>query len=112
MPVPERWRAAARRTERRRRWSLGIRPENIREAVRDGGGGTVPVTGEVEFVEPLGHEVIVHGRVGDDLLVAKVDPHRAPEMGSEIDLRSRSKPSTCSTPPPRSGLAELKETNP
>ena len=40
----------------------------------------------MEFVEPLGHEVIVHGRVGDDLLVAKVDPHRSPEIGSEADL--------------------------
>jgi multiple sugar transport system ATP-binding protein len=65
---------------------LGIRPENIREATREGGGGTVPVTAKVEFVEPLGHEVIVHGRVGDDLLVAKVDPHRAPKMGSVVDL--------------------------
>ena len=46
-------------------------------------GGTVPSTAKVEFVEPLGHEVIVHGRVGDDLLVAKVDPHRAPEMGDD-----------------------------
>jgi multiple sugar transport system ATP-binding protein len=40
----------------------------------------------VDFVEPLGHEVIVHGRIGDDILVAKLDPHRAPEMGSDIAL--------------------------
>jgi multiple sugar transport system ATP-binding protein len=65
---------------------LGIRPENIREASREGAGGTVPVTAKVEFVEPLGYEVIVHGRVGDDLIVAKVDPHRAPKMGSMVDL--------------------------
>jgi multiple sugar transport system ATP-binding protein len=30
--------------------------------------------------------VIVHGRVGDDVLVAKVEPHRAPRMGSRMDL--------------------------
>jgi multiple sugar transport system ATP-binding protein len=63
---------------------LGIRPENIREAARDGAG--VAVKARVEFVEPLGHEVIVHGRIGDDLLVAKVDPHRSPEMGNEMQL--------------------------
>jgi multiple sugar transport system ATP-binding protein len=65
---------------------LGIRPENIREAAREAGGNNVPITVRVEFVEPLGHEVIVHGRIGDDLLVAKVDPHRSPEMGDDVQL--------------------------
>ena len=66
---------------------LGIRPENIREAgPRRAAAATVPVTVKVEFVEPLGHEVIVHGRVGDELLVAKVDPHRAPQMGATMTL--------------------------
>ena len=63
---------------------VGIRPENIREASR--GGETAKITAKVDFVEPLGHEVIVHGRIGDDILVAKLDPHRAPEMGSDISL--------------------------
>ncbi len=63
---------------------VGIRPENVREASR--GGETVRVDAKVDFVEPLGHEVIVHGRVGDDVLVAKLDPHRAPEMGTDIGL--------------------------
>ena len=44
------------------------------------------VTAHVEVVESLGHEVIIHGRVGDDLLVAKVDPHRSPEMGADVQL--------------------------
>jgi multiple sugar transport system ATP-binding protein len=65
---------------------LGIRPENIREAAREAGGNNTPITVKVEFVEPLGHEVIVHGRIGDDLLVAKVDPHRSPEMGDDMQL--------------------------
>jgi multiple sugar transport system ATP-binding protein len=65
---------------------LGLRPENISENPRDTEGELVPVTVKVEFVEPLGHEVIVHGRVGDDLLVAKVGPHRAPQMGATINL--------------------------
>ncbi len=85
VPVPQAFRAAAAGRDGSK-VVLGIRPENIREAVREGGGGTVPVTAKVEFVEPLGHEVIVHGRVGDDLVVAKVDPHRAPKMGSTVEL--------------------------
>jgi len=83
LPVPEAWRAATSRLDGSK-VVLGIRPENIREAAR--GGATVPVTARVEFVEPLGHEVIVHGRVGDDLLVAKTDPHRSPEMGADFPL--------------------------
>jgi len=63
---------------------VGIRPENVREAAR--GGETARVDARVDFVEPLGHAVIVHGRIGDDTLVAKLDPHRAPEMGSDIGL--------------------------
>jgi multiple sugar transport system ATP-binding protein len=86
--------AAAGRGRDGRKVVLGIRPENVREPDRRGGGGggggggpaPQPVTARVEFVEPLGHEVIVHGRVGDDLLVAKVDPHRAPRIGDELVL--------------------------
>jgi len=85
MPVPEPFRAAAAGREGAKA-VLGIRPENVREASRDGGGETVRVTAKVAFVEPLGHEVIVHGRVGDELIVAKVDPHRSPQIGSTIDL--------------------------
>jgi multiple sugar transport system ATP-binding protein len=92
--------AAAARGRDGRRVVLGIRPEHLREARRDGGeggagaaaappgaaSGPQPIRARVEFVEPLGHEVIVHGRVGADPLVAKVDPHRAPELGAELAL--------------------------
>ena len=37
-------------------------------------------------MEPLGHEVVVYVRAGDDLLVATLDPHRAPKMGDKIEL--------------------------
>src|SRR4051794_10319568 len=87
MPVPPAFRAATSAAGRDgQKLVLGIRPENIREAARGDGATTVTVTAKVEFVEPLGHEVIVHGRVGDELLVAKVDPHRAPVMGDEVRL--------------------------
>jgi multiple sugar transport system ATP-binding protein len=81
---------AATRGQDGRRVVLGIRPENLREpgdgGGRGGGGALQPITARVEFVEPLGHEVIVHGRVGDHLLIAKVDPHRAPAMGAELAM--------------------------
>ncbi|MEA2601767.1 MAG: multiple sugar transport system ATP-binding protein [Acidobacteriota bacterium] len=85
LPVPEEFRAAASQRAGEK-VVLGVRPENVREAPRDPGDPTVPITVLVEFVEPLGHEVIVHGRVGDELLVAKVEPHRAPQMDQQIQL--------------------------
>jgi multiple sugar transport system ATP-binding protein len=85
LPVPEALRAATAHGEGRK-VVLGLRPENVREAARQGTGQTRPITARVEFVEPLGHEVIVHGRVGDDLIVAKTDPHRSPEIGSDVPL--------------------------
>jgi multiple sugar transport system ATP-binding protein len=65
---------------------VGIRPENLVEAARSKGGATAPLAVEVEVVEPLGHEVLVHGRAGSDLLVAKVDPHHSPPVGVQLDL--------------------------
>jgi multiple sugar transport system ATP-binding protein len=87
---------AATRGQEGRRVVVGIRPENLREPGWGGGapgtlGGNAlqPLTARVEFVEPLGYEVIVHGRVGDHLLIAKVDSHRAPAIpaiGSELAM--------------------------
>ena len=85
MPVPQEFRAAAAGRDRPQ-GVLGIRPENVREASREGSGATVPVTAKVELVELLGHEVIVQGRVGDELLVAKIDPHRSPQLGDTVPL--------------------------
>jgi multiple sugar transport system ATP-binding protein len=85
MPVPQEFRAAAAGRDGAK-VVLGVRPENIREAAREGGGATVPVTAKVELVELLGHEVVLHGRVGDELLVAKIDPHRSPQIGDTVPL--------------------------
>jgi multiple sugar transport system ATP-binding protein len=69
-----------------RRVVVGIRPENLVEVSKEARGETLRIPVEVEIVEPLGHEVIVHGRIGDDVLVAKLDPRQVPAIGSSIEL--------------------------
>jgi multiple sugar transport system ATP-binding protein len=85
LPLPEKLRAATAGTDGRK-VVAGIRPENVGDASMQTRGETARIPGEVEIVEPLGHEVIVHARVGDDLLVAKTDPHHTPKMGAPIEL--------------------------
>jgi multiple sugar transport system ATP-binding protein len=65
---------------------FGIRPENILYADEKARGESAKISADVEIVEPLGHEVVVYARAGDDLLCATLDPHRAPKMGDKIDL--------------------------
>jgi len=65
---------------------VGIRPEHLTEAEQAGKGPTAPLKVDVEVVEPLGHEVIAFGRLGEDLLAAKLAPHRAPRFGEKLDL--------------------------
>jgi multiple sugar transport system ATP-binding protein len=87
LPVPAALRPATAQADGRK-VVLGMRPENLRGGDTGGTGaeGTTGIAGIVEFVEPLGHEVIVHTRVGEDLLVAKLEPRRAPAMGDPITL--------------------------
>jgi multiple sugar transport system ATP-binding protein len=66
---------------------VGIRPENIVDPTKPTRGETVRVTATVEIVEPLGHEVLVYARLGgDDVVVAKVDPHNAPAFDEKVEL--------------------------
>jgi len=64
----------------------GIRPENILATHEQGRGTTGRVQAVVDIVEPIGHQAIVHSRIGDDLLVASFDSHNMPKMGEEIEL--------------------------
>jgi multiple sugar transport system ATP-binding protein len=41
----------------------------------------------VEIAEPLGDEVIVHARAGEDMVVFKQDPHRQPAIGDEMEVQ-------------------------
>lgn len=65
---------------------LGIRPEHLKDRPGEAGGPTAAVRLRARLIETLGHEVQVHGRLGDATLVAKVDPHNRPEIDEEIDL--------------------------
>jgi multiple sugar transport system ATP-binding protein len=65
---------------------VGVRPENLLSGGKPPRGEHARLFAEAEIVEPLGHEVIVHGRVGDDLLVAAVDPHHSPALGDRVEL--------------------------
>lgn len=65
---------------------VGIRPENIVDPSKPTRGETAMIQAKVDIAEPLGHEVLVYASIGDDTLVAKVDPHRAPQLDSIVDL--------------------------
>jgi multiple sugar transport system ATP-binding protein len=83
LPVPAGWRAAAAKREGRA-VAAGLRPENLRAARGSDGSARVDVA--VEFVEPLGDEVVVHGRAGDVPLVSRIEPSALPAPGARIPL--------------------------
>ena len=66
---------------------MGVRPEHIggREDHRDW-QDPIMIRGAIEIVETVGHEVIIHVRCAEDLLVAKLGAHRIPGFGEEIEL--------------------------
>jgi multiple sugar transport system ATP-binding protein len=64
----------------------GLRPENAIPPGRSPRGASAPVTVHVEIVEPLGDEVVVHAKLGEEALVFKQDPHRATESGSTLEV--------------------------
>ena len=84
LPVPATHRAAVRAGQKIR---AGVRPENLVPPDREARGETAPLEATVEMVEPVGHQAIVHGRAGDDLLVASFDVHRMPKFGETVAMR-------------------------
>jgi multiple sugar transport system ATP-binding protein len=89
MPVPESFRAAAQK-HRGRDVVLGIRPEHIGAAHEVDWHSDTQVTGTVEILEPLGHEVIVHFQVQGETLSGRLRSHQAlPAMGDPITLQVR-----------------------
>jgi multiple sugar transport system ATP-binding protein len=66
---------------------FGIRPEDVRMSHDHGWTQFARLTATVEFVETLGHEVILHLRAGPDLLLAKSSDHaHLPKLGDQLSL--------------------------
>jgi multiple sugar transport system ATP-binding protein len=85
LPVPESLQPLATGGNGRR-IIVGIRPENILTTSESARGSTGRLSGEVEVVEPLGDEAVVHVRVGDAPLVYRVEPYAMPVMGDAVEL--------------------------
>jgi len=63
---------------------VGIRSEDLHWKTGDGAG---PVcAGEVDFVEPMGHEAFVTVRIGDETLVARFPPRSGVEPHDHVEL--------------------------
>ena len=65
---------------------LGIRSEHIGEAGRQDWHSPVEFDGVIEIFEPLGHEIIVYVRSGEERILAKFEATRLPTMGQTIRL--------------------------
>ena len=74
-PAPESWRAFADQD-----LIIGIRPEDLRP-VTDGEPG---IEAEVELVEPVGNEIFLNLRVGEQQLTSRTPPRQLPEVGSTL----------------------------
>ena len=65
----------------------GIRPEHVLDPALPARGETAALELTVDIVETLGDELVVHGRIGEDVLVFKRDAHRAPEIGAKVAVK-------------------------
>jgi multiple sugar transport system ATP-binding protein len=66
---------------------FGVRPEDIYDkmfAVAGTPENTVKV--KVDVIEPLGNQTMLHARIGDDIIVAAVDPKTEAQIDQSMDL--------------------------
>ncbi|MEZ4389254.1 MAG: sn-glycerol-3-phosphate ABC transporter ATP-binding protein UgpC [Candidatus Krumholzibacteriia bacterium] len=85
LPLPRRLRAATQGGQGRE-VLVGVRPEYLRDERRDADGEVATVRMKIDLLETLGHEVLAYGHLGDNPLVAKLDPHNMPAIDSEADF--------------------------
>ena len=86
MPVSAQFKEAAL-TRRGRNVMLGIRPEHIGAAQEVDWPQTQTVTGQVEMVEPLGHEAILHFKVGEQIITGRLHSHgHLPAPGDKVSM--------------------------
>ena len=66
---------------------IGLRPEDVKIAGTGSFRNATRFSGEVEMVETLGHEVLVHIGIGGVTLIAKsFGQANVPELGDKIDV--------------------------
>ncbi|WEN15476.1 sn-glycerol-3-phosphate ABC transporter ATP-binding protein UgpC [Rhodanobacter sp. AS-Z3] len=61
---------------------LGVRPEDLQPME----AGISALTAQLEVLEPVGNEVFLNLRYGDQRLVSRVSPRALPEPGSQMPL--------------------------
>jgi multiple sugar transport system ATP-binding protein len=88
--------------------TLGIRPEDIRRAGDHAWARSIAFQATVEFVETLGHEVILHVRAGPDLLLAKSSDHaNLPGIGDTLDFAMNAAKAHLFNPETQERMADL-----
>lgn len=66
---------------------LGVRPENISAPDELDSANPVRFNGVVEIIETVGHEVVIHARVNEELIIAKLGSHQTlPDYGQNVEL--------------------------
>jgi multiple sugar transport system ATP-binding protein len=89
MPVSAQFREAAR-AMRGKEVILGIRPEHIGAASEIDWPQTQAVQGQVEMIEPLGHEAILHFKVGDKVMIGRLRSHGSlPAPGDTVTMQMK-----------------------
>ncbi len=76
LPIPPQLKAVAGK-----KLVVGVRPEHLQAT---GSGPSLSV--QVEILEPLGDQLVVHGTLEDTPLVFKVDPHRPMKIGERVEV--------------------------
>ena len=61
---------------------LGVRPEDLQPLV----AGDAALSAQLEVLEPVGNEIFLNLRFGDQALVSRVSPRVLPEPGSTLSL--------------------------
>ncbi|HEX8538446.1 MAG TPA: TOBE domain-containing protein, partial [Cystobacter sp.] len=69
-----------------RKLKVGIRPDNIQSPEASARGETAPIEVNVDLVEPLGNEVIVHSHLADNSLVFRLPPQHSPTTGAKLKV--------------------------
>lgn len=87
IPVPSQWQNAAAAYKGKTLF-VGIRPEHVRATDENEWQNTAAMTGTVEIIETLGHEIIVHMAIegSDTHMISKMDAHKAHHIGSKVQV--------------------------